>query len=233
MQRGKQGMALLASVKYPSKPSKGGESGAQRPRSSAEGAPAVSATEQTVREAMNALSPEAGIKRLQACLAGLKEVGAASRVYWALGTLYGQLDPPDIERAMEALQTAAGQARSAEDRHRAALSLAGLLAQKGDRAQAEERIRSALEYDKMVTLPGLQLEILLGKLYEDDGANEAAEAAYKNAVDDAAAAGVSAANIYRQACLSLARFYRKLGRDADADALARVMKTQLDGAKAE
>ena len=76
---------------------------------------------------------------------------------------------------------------------------------------------------------------MLGNLEAEAGNVAGAEVAYIQVVERAQAADetlrVRALDVYRQACLKLARIYRADGRDADATKLIRTMQNRIELAK--
>jgi len=188
-------------------------------------APPASPEETATAEALNALTPELGIDRLEAKLATLDNLEQASRLYAALGTLYAQTGQSAADQANQAFAAAKQYARSDEDRHRAALAYVKALTARGDTETAAKEAAGALDNAATVTLPGIQLAIAQASLFEKQGDHKKAEAAYKEAIENAFAA--KAVNIYRQACLDLVKLYRKTGREPQAEALILTMKRNL------
>ena len=216
-------------------PANGGQAEDQ-PQPLPEEAP-PSPADQAVQEALNALSPEHGIEKIEAYLASLENLDEAARLYCALGTLYAQTDPPDTSRAEQTLAVANDLAQSPQDKHRATYLLTNMLVQRGEKDRALDEVRAALDRDGTATLPGAQLSVLAGSLHESEGAVQEAEAAYKKAMESSLAAservGPRALDVYRQACLSLARLYRNTDRDSEAEAVTRDLKRALAQMKLE
>lgn len=188
--------------------------------------------EKVVEEALNALIPARGLEKIQAYCAAHPHAAAASALYSTMGTLYLQVDPPNIEEAFLAFDVAIDSAQTAGERHQAVYAAAAVLQANAEPQAAIKTIEEALRTGDPVTLAALRGRLLLGKLYEDSGRKEAAETAYKNVADECLAIsemlGEEALNIYRQACLKLARFYRKDGRPYKADTVTRSMKFRLE-----
>jgi len=202
------------------------------PSAEAEPDVAESPEDQLLREARNALDPRTGITKIERFLAKLDNLEKAAEAYSALGALYLELGDDYAEEAEGALLTARDLGQSAEARHEASHALVTALMQRGDTDQAREEALFALEYDQAPTLSGLRIQVALGRLHESAGAVDEAEAAYRKASEDAQAGtarwGEKATAVHRQACLCLARLYRKLGRIDDADAVARALGSRLE-----
>ena len=193
--------------------------------------PTVVASKQLASQALGAVSPEDGVAMLQARLATLDNLEGASRLYAALGTLYSQTSPLDTGPAEDALAFAARLASTSEERHDAAYRLASMHMMRGDAQGAVEAAAAALEEDTALTAAGLQLRVMEGSLYEQSGETFQAEETYRKAIA-AFEAGASkpskeVLNVYRQACLSLARLLRKAGRVDEAETIVRNFKQKV------
>ncbi|NIA14473.1 MAG: hypothetical protein GWP08_10355 [Nitrospiraceae bacterium] len=189
-------------------------------------------TYQALQSALNSLDVKVGITKLERLLKTLENIEEASKIYCALGALYAESEPPESTKAEHAYRTANDLAGRAEDRYEATFLLAGLLRTKEDYDGALTEIAIALGYSDVLTPRRLRLTVLQGRLYEDTRVDEAAETAYDRAMEESLAAsalyGDKALAVYRQACLALAQLYRRTGRDAEARAVARTMKTKLE-----
>ena len=196
-----------------------------------DGSREISDEERVAHEAMNALDPLDGIQRIESYLAALSNMGQASGLYAALGRLYAQTSPPDIERSRAAFSMACDLAPSPEARHRTAHYEVMTLLENALADEALERIRETLAFDEALTVPRMQLTIARGQLLEDKGEADGALATYKALCDLPAEAlatlGPKAEDVYRLACLRLAALHRKNGRTSEADAVARRMRERL------
>jgi hypothetical protein len=67
---------------------------------------------------LNAVTPEEGIEKVLAALSSLEASEKTADLYSALGTLYAQLIPPDIDRALASFDAARRFAGSPEIKHR-------------------------------------------------------------------------------------------------------------------
>jgi len=202
------------------------------PDDTAENGPPESPEDQLLREARNALDPKIGITKIERFLSTLENLQEASKAYSALAGLYIDMGSDYQDEAEGALLTARDLATSAEARHEASHALVDALVQRGDNDKARQEALFALDYDDTPTAAGARIRVALGRLHERDGDNDQAEAAYQQAADDALAVpprqDAKALAVHRQACLCLARLYRKLGRDDEADAVAESLAKRLD-----
>ena len=188
--------------------------------------------EQVAQAALNALDPEEGILVIEQHLDSVETDAESSRLYSTMALLHVNADPPRPEEALAAAATAAKLAQTPEDQDYAVLVEANALHRQGDSKAAREQLKPVLERETPVTLSGLELGVMLGNLEAEAGDVAGAEAAYVRVVERAPAAvetlGVRALDVYRQACLKLARIYRADGRDADAKKLIRTMQNRLE-----
>lgn len=190
-------------------------------------------TQIAVREALGSMKPQTGIDRLMRHLENVKSMAEAADAYSALGTLYLQTDPPELDAAFGALSTATDNAGSPGSRHHNALIEAYALVEHGMSERALQRIESVLREEGPVTVDRLQLTLMLGRLHEDGDRLDFAEAAYQEVIDRAptlaGARGENAWDVYRQACVKLSRIYNRTYRAKDAERLARAMQQAMGG----
>ena len=186
------------------------------PDDTTEDAPPESPAEKLLREARNALDPKVGITKIEWFLSSLDNLQEASKAYSALAGLYLDMGPDYQDKAEGALLTARDLAPSAAARHEASHALVIALIHRGETDKALKEALFALEYDDTATIAGARIRVALGRLHERAGDNDQAEAAYKQAAEDALAAAPhqdpKAVAVHRQACLCLARLNRKLDR---------------------
>ncbi|MFM1921530.1 MAG: hypothetical protein RLZZ303_3164 [Candidatus Hydrogenedentota bacterium] len=191
---------------------------------SPEEAAAESPEEQSIREALNDLSPERGIEKLEALLETELNDDDRARVHAAIAKLCGQLDTPDMARQDQALQLAQAFASSPDTVLDTARTHAEILAQRGDYPGAMGRIRAARDGMGAASAERATLGVFLGGLLETQGDASAAEDAYAAAFKDAREAGSQDGEgreeVLRQAGMRLSRMYRASGRGAEADNLA-------------
>ena len=194
--------------------------------------PEQTAADEAVSEAVNALSVSEGIASLEKRLGEFEGTEDESRLHCTVARLYSEKEPPDVPAAEEALRKAFESARTPKDRQHAAHVEVTVLVRSGRSGKAIERIGETLAADEPITLPGLQLAVMRGTLYEESGKPEEAETAYRNAADLALEAaktlGAPARDVYRQACIKLARYYRKSGQDVKAEDVSRELQLNLE-----
>lgn len=185
---------------------------------------AESPEEQSIREALNDLSPERGIEKLEALLDTELSDDDRARVHAAIAKLCGQLDTPDVARQDQSLQLAQAFASSPDAVLDTARTHAEILAQRGDYTGAMDRIRAARDGLGAASAERATLGVLLGGLLETHGDGSAAEDAYAAAFKDARETDAQNADgreeALRQAGMRLSRMYRASGRGAEADNLA-------------
>lgn len=180
--------------------------------------------ERRIEEALDMLSPEAGLDRLRAALAEDPPPDEAALIQAAMGLLFARLDPPDYAQAEEAFAKAASCAKTPECRQRVLVQEVRVLLQSGAMDRAREKIAPLLEQEAVITVSILRLGLMLGQLDESAGAIDDAAGVYQRMLDLALAARLGAdsesEDLLRLMALHLARLYRELDRDAEADALA-------------
>lgn len=185
-----------------------------------------------IDEAMNAMDPRVGVTRVERFLSTLQNLQEASNAYAALGALYAQLGPEATAKSDSAFALALSLARSSEEIHHATCMLVRALMARNEPGRALEEAGRALSMGGELTLSGLELRMLQGQLLEGMARDMEAEEAYQKVREDSLSAamvlGDRAMAVFRQACFALTRLYRRLGREADAETVTRLMKTRLD-----
>lgn len=198
---------------------------------SPEEAEAEDETEQSVRAALNDLSPARGIEKLQAMLETELSDDERARVYGAIARLCGELETPDLARQEEALSFAASYAESPKAALEAARNHAEILSSRGDYAGASERVKQAISDLTQASPERAELGIIMGGLMEAQqdavGAEEAYAAAFKDAKDSASEQPEQREEALRQSGLRLSRIYRATGRSSEADAVAQSLTAAL------
>ena len=193
---------------------------------------ASNAGERLAMEAFAQLDPAKGVGLLVDQLPSMAVAAEATAMYSALGKLYLQTDPPQVELAVASLREAARLADSAEAAHRALLAEIAVLHEQSGWKEAGPRLLEAFPEGSATTIPGLQLSVLLGKYYDETGDLDQAERVYKDTAEQARELrehlGPDADAVYRQVCLNLSRLYRDNGRDNDAENVLRAMRLRLD-----
>ncbi len=193
---------------------------------------ASNAGERLAMEAFAQFNPADGVALLVNRLPGMASAAEATAMYSALGKLYLQTDPPQVDRALASLREAQRLADTAETAHRALLAEITLLKDQGGWEEAGPRLMEAFPEGSATTIPGLQLSVLRGRYYEETGDLGRAENAYKQTAEQARQLrdhlGPDADAVYRQVCMNLSRLYREMDRDDDAEKVLRAMRLRLD-----
>ncbi|MCP4640722.1 MAG: hypothetical protein GY851_09830 [bacterium] len=196
----------------------------------------LSPEEEAIQEALNAIDPRTGIKRIKEHLASLSNAAQAAQTYTALATLQLQTDPPSLDEALASAALARESASTASDAHGAGLVEARIRVEQGDASGAAEGIDALLDARPEVTVPGLELRVLQGHLAararDRAGARSHYEQAAADAIGSAPSLGEPALDIYRQACLHLSRSHAMQGRTSEAKGVIREMNRRLTTARA-
>jgi len=183
-----------------------------------------SPAERQIEEALDSLAPEAGLDSLRAALAENPPPDEAALLHAAMGLMFARLDPPDFGQAEEAFIQAAACATTPECRQRVLVQEVRVLLQSGAADRAREKIAPLLEEGSVITVSTLHLGLMLGQLDESAGALDAAAGVYQQLLDRALAeypgTDPESEDLLRVMALHLARLYRELNRDAEAEALA-------------
>ncbi len=186
-----------------------------------------------IREAMNSLSPEDGLDKLQGMLDGRRGAEEESEIYAAMAALYQQLDPPRSTNAREAFERAMASARSTALRRDIALREASFLIGQGETAAAQQRITGILEEGGAPTPVQVKLEVLSGQLDEQAERKTEAEKAYRSAIEHTLEMAKDAplddegTDALRLACLRLSQLYQATGREKEAADIAARLKQYL------
>ena len=175
-----------------------------------------------INEALNDLRPERGIERLREFLQRAEQARAASRIYTALGKLYTHVEPPDIPHAEESFDEAIDRANDVAELHEASYAAAGMFHTQNRNGDAIETLTKALKEDVQTTLC-LQLRVMLGGIYLEEGALDNARDEFAGAIKRFEQApdafGTDGEKVYGQACQMLARALRLAGEEEAAAAL--------------
>lgn len=188
-------------------------------------------TEQSISEAMNASTPEQGIRTLLDRLKDAGEHEQQSLIYTALATLYRALDPPMNDEAERALQYAWEHAASPGEKAEVVYAEASYDLANGDFEGVLEGIGRIDDEDLPPSEHSLELGVIMGVAYEQLGMIEDAKVAYETIMEQAQSVGLneheSVANVYRQAGLNLAMLYRREGEETKAQRLGREVQEVL------
>ena len=185
-------------------------------------------------EVVNSGDPVQGIVLLQSQLAAAQEVGAIVRIYTALARLYAFRDPPDAAAAALAFDHAGVVAPTAEVRHEIALDRMSALHLDAAPEEVLALVDTAVEPEDEASLAAMELLILKAAALEKLARRDEAITVYRDIMDQALILrernALRAEDIYRQAAMRLARSYRELGRDKDADAVVRDVRRLAESA---
>jgi len=177
-----------------------------------------------IREALNTLDPDEGLRKLQSMLEQTQDDRERSDIYAAMSELYLQRDSPDLVAAEKMLDAALSAAPDAETRAKMLLRQAELCAARGAPQLALAKIQVELRRlgggaDPAAALPLMTAQ---GFLQEAQGDIEAAESSYREVLQRAGttpASGVTESA--RDAGMRLTRLLRERQRDAEADQVIR------------
>lgn len=187
--------------------------------------------DEILEAALNALSPREGIRQIKDRLASAPPETGHAKLHAAMALLHMWLEPPEPAAAMDLIATSEQEAQTPEEKHYADFMEAKVMQARGDEAAAMDTLRLSLESNKAVTVPALEMGVMLGNLAWEAGDLERAEQAYDKVINDALAAaprlGRRALGVYRQACLRQTRLYRATGRELEAERLVRAMRARL------
>jgi tetratricopeptide (TPR) repeat protein len=196
----------------------------------------LSEAETEIREALNALSPEQGMEKLEAMLAEGRADGREADIYCALGGLRARKNPPDYNAAAEAFLQARQAASGRAARQRVAIHEAQMHFYRGATASARKVVDSALAEPGPLNFESIQLGLMQGQIEESAGNLEEAEKAYNRMLDlalDAAGGdgetGGDLTDLIRLAGLRLSRIYRDSDRDDAALEIAKRVQDVIGG----
>lgn len=186
----------------------------------------------TAREALNSLSPEAGLRKLEDALALPNTPEQKALLLEAQGQLYAELDPPDYEKSLASFDEAAELATDPVIQEAIVFETAQMLLQAGEEAAALRRIDAHLATGPPRSDMGYKLRLMQGQMHERAGALEEAEATYQAVLSEAGELPdyldkETAVSLMRLAGLRLTSLYRDNDRSQAADSLARDLKRQL------
>ena len=188
-------------------------------------------TQAAIREALNGPSPQTGIDRLREHLEQVKSEAEGSQVHSALGALHLQTDPPNVNAAFTAFESATDTAPTGAQRERAALREVHTLVKNGQTERAMNRLETILKKDEPVSTAGLQLRVMLAGIHETNGDTRLAENTYADVLKRVEAEGETFGqdvwSVYRQACLKLTRIYKDSNRTIRATQLTNQMERTL------
>ncbi|HOV61317.1 MAG TPA: hypothetical protein PK349_09675 [Candidatus Hydrogenedentes bacterium] len=188
-------------------------------------------TQRKVREALNTLDPDEGLRKLQALLEQTRDDRERGEIYEAMSELYLQQDMPDVVAAEKMLDAALSTAPDTATRARVLLRQAELCAARGAPQLALAKIQAELRrMGDGMDPAALPLMTARGFLLEAQGNAEEAEAAYRDVLRRAEGTpGPEVAESARDAGMRLTRLLRDHQRDAEADDVVRRVATLSGG----
>lgn len=184
------------------------------------------------QQALNGVSPEAGIRSLTTALTMPHDPQQAAFIHEAMGQLYAQLDPPDYEKAAAAFAEARALTSDLELEQSVLLKSVQVLMQGGMNDEARAALEEGFDAENLSSETQFRLQVLRGQLEERAGRGEEAEAIYHSvlegtlALPDALEKEVAIA-LARGAALHLTRLYRDYDRDQAAETLAKDLKRRF------
>ncbi len=196
-----------------------------------EGEEGPSVADEIIGTAVNALSPEEGLQTIEDELAIPHAPKDQARLYLTQATLMAQMLPPKTEEALAALDKAMSLAPGLAQQQRIAKHKARLLFANGEFVQARQLLETTLQSAQEITMPGLELSLLLGKIYEKEATYDEAERLYRRTMRLALGlkrkAVPEAESLMRLTALRLAQLYKTTGHPEKAEILAQELPNQL------
>ncbi len=184
------------------------------------------------QQALNGVSPEAGIRSLTSALSLPHDPQQAAYIHEAMGQLYVQLDPPDYDKAAEAFAEARALSSDPEMEQSVLLKSVQVLMQGGRNDEARQALEEGFDAEQLSSETQFRLQVLRGQLEERAGRGAEAEALYYSVLDGTLELPESlekdvAIALARGAALHLTRLYRDYDRDQAAEALAKDLKRRF------
>ena len=184
-----------------------------------------------VQDAMNAASPEEGIKLIDASLQEEPPPIKAAHYHSAKAVLAAQQTPPDLTASEASFEEALRIAPDLATEQSVRLQQAQLLLQQDAQDRAMAVIEAALAQQGEPGQETLQLYLLQGTLLEKKEAITA-EAAYGEAIELARTLFPNdpelSAEMLQVAAFRLARLYRAQGKNKEAETLSRKVRAYLE-----
>ena len=182
--------------------------------------------------ALNNISPEAGLRQIDAALALPHNQEQGALLHEARGELYAQMDSPDFAQAHaafeKALEMTADVELEEEIRHKAVQTLM----QAGQDAEALDLATTQLQTHPPSSRSGYKLQLLKGQLEERAGQIEKAEQDYRAVLEAMETPPESlddeeTLSLARLSALRLTQLYRHAGRDGDVEEVANALRKQV------
>ncbi len=197
----------------------------------------MSEIERSVHDALNSLSPEVGIARLEEARQQAANASETVAIERALAKLYMQLDPPDTVQAEQSLDQALSAADTVDGRNQIIMEQVQLYLQRGETGIAKSRLAAALAMPGPSSPSRLRLELAQTQLDESGGALDQAAQGYADIAEraaDLAAVGPTAAaeaeELAGLAVMRLVSMYRAQGMNDDADRILEEYERNFLGA---
>jgi hypothetical protein len=196
----------------------------------------MSPADVAARGALNALSPEAGIEKLEKALADTGDPGEQAKLQSAMAMLYAQADPPDEAAVQACFRKAMDLAPDLALKQQVAAMQAQYLLALGQKEQAQQLIGSVLAPDAPVSEAKVRLYLMLGQVHESSEEGDEAELAYVHAfresIETEGELSPGMEGALRLSAMRLAQLYRGTGRQTEAAQVARALSVRLAGGKA-
>ena len=187
---------------------------------------------EVAESARNNLSPEAGLRQIDAALALPHNQEQAALLHEVRGELYAQMDTPDFAQAQAAFEKALEMTTDAELEEEIRHKAVQILIQAGQDAEALELAETQLKERPPASRSGYKLQLLKGQLEERAGRITEAEQEYRavleamgnmpETLDDE-----EALSLARLSALRLTQLYRHAGRDGDVEEVAGALRKQV------
>lgn len=187
---------------------------------------------EVAQAALGSLSPEDGLKQLEAALALPHNQEQGALLHEARGELYAQRSPPDFVQSQaafeQALELSSDTLLEEEIRYKAVQ----MLVQSGNDAEALKVAAAQFVVSPPTGVPGFKLKLLLGQLQERAGDAEQAEKSYRSVLDAVETLhgqmGREVADpLARLAALRLTQCYRSHGREKEIEDVTALLKKLL------
>lgn len=182
--------------------------------------------------ARNNISPEAGLRQIDAALALPHNQEQGALLHEARGELYAQLNPPDFAQAQaafdKALEMTADVELEEEIRHKAVQTLM----QAGEDAEALKLATTQLKEHPPASRSGYKIQLLKGQLEERAGQMEQAEQNYRAVLEAMESEPESlddeeTLSLARLSALRLTQLYRHAGRNDDVEEVAQTLRKHV------
>lgn len=184
------------------------------------------------RAALSNLSPEVGLRQLEAALALPHNQEQAALLHEARAELYAQCDPPDFVQAQAAFEQALEKTSDALLEEEIRYKAVQMLIQAGKNEEALNVASAQLKLQPPARGAGFKLQLLQGQLQEKAGQTALADKNYRGVLDAMGSmpeglAPDESQSLARLAALRLTHLYRNLGREQEAEEVAAALKKQL------